>query len=98
MNEDASDPGYQLMSDQDIIETVMMNPEDSDSEDDDPSPPTKPVTHAQACDAFQCAFEWLEQQGDTDPAHLMLVKKWRDRAAQCCEKSRKQTKITSYFK
>ncbi len=38
LNEDASDPGYKLRSDQDIIETVAMNKEDSDSEDDDPAP------------------------------------------------------------
>ena len=72
--EDGSDPGNHLMSDQEIIETVMQEREDSDLEDEDPSPPPT-VTHFQACEAFECALQWLESQGDTDPAHLMLVKK-----------------------
>ena len=57
--EDGSDPGYHLMSDQEIIETVMQEREDLDSEDEDPSPPPT-VTHSQAREAFECALQWLE--------------------------------------
>ena len=51
--EDGYDPGYQLMSDQEIVETIMLDREDSNLQ-----------THAQACAAFECALEWLELQGD----------------------------------
>ncbi len=44
------------------------------------------------------ALEWLESKGNTHPAHLTLVKSWRDDAAQRRLKSMEQTKITSYFK
>jgi len=49
------------------------------------------LTRAQAWDVFQCALEWLGEQGDTDPAQLMLVNKWRDLAAQCRAQSMKQS-------
>ncbi len=47
---------------------------------------------------FDTALEWLESKGSTDPAHLMLVKGWRDDAAKERWRSMKQTKITFYFK
>ncbi len=56
------------------------------------------VTPFQACAAFNTALKWLESKGNTHSAHLMLVKSWRDDAAQRRLKSIKQTKITSYFK
>ena len=43
------------------------------------------------------ALEWLESQVDTDPLHLLLVKKWKDTAAQKRGELQKQTKLTSYF-
>ena len=91
--EDGSDPGYQLMSDQEIVETIVLDREDSDSDNEEPSPPSKSVTYTQACAAFECALEWLESQGDTDPAHLMLVKNWRDLAAQHRVQAAKQKQI-----
>ena len=51
--EDGYDPGYQLMSDQEIVETIMLDKRIQIY-----------VTHAQACAAFECALEWLELQGD----------------------------------
>ena len=43
---------------------------------------------------FECALRWLESQGDTDPAHLLLVKKWRDLAANRRGEAKKQTTNT----
>ncbi len=68
--------------------------EESESENET----SNAVTPSQACAAFDTALEWLESKGNTHPAHLMLVKSWRDDAAQPRLKSMKQTKITSYFK
>lgn len=34
LNEDANDPGYQLLSDEDIIEQVTATNEESDNDDD----------------------------------------------------------------
>ena len=40
--EDGYDPGYQG-----IVETIMLEREDSDSDNEEPSLPSKSVTHAQ---------------------------------------------------
>ena len=84
------------MSDQEIVDTVTADGDCSDSDNDEQDPPPQ-RTHAQAYDAFECALEWLEAQGDTDPVHLMLVKKWRDQAAVLRGEAQKQIKISSYF-
>ncbi len=36
---------------------------------------------SQAYEALDSTMKWLESQDDTDPAHLLLVQKWRDMAA-----------------
>ena len=80
--QDSDDPGYQILSDSEIVAEV--NGEDdklsSDNEDVDESIETT-VPHAKAYEAFGTALEWLEAQGDVDIAHLLLVKKWKDIAA-----------------
>jgi hypothetical protein len=57
LREDASDPGYQLMSDQEIVDTVTADGDGSDSDDDEQDDPPQ-RTHAQAYSAFECALEW----------------------------------------
>jgi len=86
--EDFTDPGYQLLSDAEIV---------SDPESDVENVPKPLVTHTQAFSAFQTALEWLEVQSDTDPSHLLLVRKWRDTAAQKRASATKQTSLFSYL-
>ena len=58
-----------------------------------------------AVDSFQSelhqrmktALKWLEGQSDTDPFHLLLVRKWRDTAAQKRVQTLKQTTLLSYL-
>ena len=63
-------------------------------EESNEEPATSKVSHVQI--AFETALTWLEAQGDTDPAHLLLVQKWRTYAAVKCTKTLKQTKSVSY--
>jgi len=95
--EDATDPGYQIMNEEEIVADLMHDREELESEDEEEAH-SSAVTPSQACAAFDTALEWLESKGSTDPAHLMLVKGWRDDAAKQRWRSMKQTKITSYFK
>ncbi len=85
------------MNDEEIVEDVLQEREESESENEDEAF-SNAVTPSQACAAFDTALKWLESKGNTHPAHLMLVKSWRDDAAQRRLKSMKQIKITSYFK
>lgn len=96
LEQDASDPGYQIMTEDEIVSAVQNEDSDSDSNSSDELSLQCPVSHAQACGAFEIALEWLESQ-QADPAHLMLVKKWRDQAAVKRGAALKQSKIASYF-
>ena len=64
---DASDPGYAILSDDEIVQTVT-NPEtvetdDSDSDElhDDPIP-----SHAKACEMLKECILWAEQQPEAN--------------------------------
>ena len=70
------------MTDDDIVAAVLDTPTERDSESDNEAETQCPVSHAEACSAFETALKWLEIQADTDPVHLLLVKKWRDTAAK----------------
>ena len=71
---------------------------DSDSEDEAHVEVQSSVSHAQASYAFNTALRWLESQCNVDPVHLLLVKKWRDTAAQKRGENLKQSNLLSYFK
>ena len=95
--EDITDPGYQLMSDTEIITEVTRVDINSDPESDVEIVLQPSVTHTQAFDAFQTALDWLEAQSDTDPSRLLLVRKWRDTAAQKRANAMKQSSLLSYL-
>jgi hypothetical protein len=78
----SEDPGYQLLTDTEIVAEVTGEKEDSDSGTDDEMVPQELVSHAQAFNAFETSLRWLEAQPNIDPFHLLLVRKWRDCAAQ----------------
>ena len=85
------------MSDTEIIAEVTRDNIDSDLESDVETVLQPSVIHTQAFDAFQTALNWLEAQSDTDPSHLLLVRKWRDTAAQIRANCMKQTSLLSYL-
>ena len=95
--EDSTDPGYQLLTDSEIVAEVTRGGDSLDPESDDEVEPQPTVSHAQAFHAFETALKWLEGQSDTDPFHLLLVRKWRDTAAQKRVQTLKQTTLLSYL-
>ncbi len=90
-----SDPGYQLLGDEEIVATAL---EEDDQFEEDPyeDSTVAEVSPAQAYNAFETALTWLEAQGDVAPEHLLLVWKWRNCAAVKRTQSLKQTKLSSY--
>ena len=69
------------LSTDEIVATVLektksMEVENSSDESSDDEQASKSVSSAVACEAFSIALTWLEAQ-NVDPAHLMLVQKWR---------------------
>ena len=66
------DPGHQIMKDEEIVEEVVHEGEESDSENEEQTPSCT-VTPSQDCAALDCVLEGLESEGDTDPARLMCA-------------------------
>ena len=60
LEEDANDPGYQLLSDDEIVTMVRSNEDTSDTESDSDTESQPPVSHAEAFNAFSTALKWLE--------------------------------------
>ena len=100
LEQDASDPGHQIMSEDEIVSTVQNEDSDSNSNSSDELSLQCSVSHAQAYGARHMAYLKLHLSGSkqqADPAHLMLVKKWRDQTAVKRGAALKQSKIASYF-
>ena len=97
MSEDSGDPGYQLLTDNEIVAQVSGEADLSASESEDEQDPGPTVSHAQAHEAFGIALQWLEAKG-TDPAHLLLVQNWMTVAGRKRNDSLTQTEITSFFR
>ena len=97
MEEDISEPGHQVLDDDEIVAEMLECEEDHDEESSDEEAAASPlVTASKAFDALDVTLRWLEQTG-ADATHLLLVKKWWDEAAQMRFKSLKQASILSYF-
>ena len=54
--EDANDPGYQLLLDDEIVAIVKSNEDNSDTESDSGTESQPPVSHAEAFNAFSTAL------------------------------------------
>ena len=97
LDSDVSDPGYQIMEDDEIVtDTLAQGNSDDESEEEETLEDCHSVTPSEAFTALETSLLWLESQ-NTDPAHLLLVRKWRDTAARMRQESLKQTSITSFF-
>ena len=99
LSEDVDDPGHQILSDAEIIATVAdeISDHSSDSNEGAEIQRSAKVTHSQAYDALATVLEWLEEQDNVTLEHLLLVKKWRDLAANRRRQSQIQTRIGSFF-
>ncbi len=100
---DANDQGYQLLSDDEIIQSVVecRTPEDSELnevEDEEAYTEQTPLpSHSDALDMLTQCLSWVEQQPETTPTQIFLFKNLISVAARKRNSSLKQKKITSYF-
>jgi len=91
LNDDANDPGYEILGDDEIVSSVKNQPDD-DSDSDESVDATKAPSHAEAFSAFETGLEWFERQAECCPTQLLLLKRLRDLAAQ-----KRQLKIDSFM-
>ena len=95
LDSDLADPGHQIADDEEIVADTLKTNNDEES-DEEEGIEESTVTPHEAFRALDTSLRWLESQG-TAPAHLLLVKKWRDTAACKRQESLRQTNITSFF-
>jgi hypothetical protein len=90
------------LDDNEIILAVTRNaanePEDTENSDNDTEEAFLKVTHSEGKDALETALRYIEQQKESTPGDVGLIKKWRDYAASNRWSSLQQRKITEFFK
>lgn len=98
-------PGYEHLSDQNIVEHVTNqdNPTDdiSDEEGEISMPVVNqkcPVSHKNAMDAFDTCLTWLRFQEESSSVNTATLISLRELAAEKRESGRKQSTIHSFFK
>ncbi|XP_050338865.1 jerky protein homolog-like [Bactrocera neohumeralis] len=96
LNCDNEDPGFQILTDEEIIEDLNNN-EREDEEDTETGEVCQVPSHAEAFEALDIDFKWFERQDVSDPIQLLQLKRIRDLAAMKRNDSLRQRSITSYF-
>ncbi len=96
MEADISDPGHQIMDDDEIVADMIDDSNERNEESSDEEIVNESnVSASEAFQALEVTRRWLEQQ-HADPNHLLLVTKWRDEASRIRSQSLKQTSLLSY--
>lgn len=91
---------HPTMSEDDIVAACSSHQttELSSDDDDDPSVEEKKgPNHTAATRMFEDIMVYLEQQDETSPAELLLIRRLRDRAAKKRSSNLKQKKISNFF-
>ncbi|KAJ8035273.1 Jerky protein-like-like [Holothuria leucospilota] len=84
VNCDKTDPGYQILTDEEIVESVQSRKErKSEDEEDDNETAVKPsISNSEATIHLEKALEWLEAQPNAKPAQLLILRSIRNMAAE----------------
>jgi len=97
---DTNDPGYQILSDDEIVRNLFEEDEteEKENETDDLTEGEYGPSHSEAFDALDLAFKWFERQEESNTTQLLQLRKLRDLAVLERKSTMKQTKISSFFK
>ena len=93
---DADDQGYQLLNDDEIIQSVVDSQTDSElheEEDESCIEQTSAPSHSKALDMLTQCLPWVEQQPESTPTQIFLFKNLIDLAARKRYSNLKQTKV-----
>lgn len=93
LNSDANDPGFQMLSDEEIIAEAQSQINSESETDDEEVTQTTKITNSEAFECFSKGMIWLEQQKGVDTTELLLLKRLRDRAAKQRLSTMRQQKL-----
>ena len=94
---DINDPGYEQLSDEDIIQHVRgsESPEEEEEEGEDDNEEQR-ISHLDASQAFQVCIDWLHQQSEGEPNQILQLRRLQRIAHLKYSNSLKQTHITDF--
>ena len=96
LNSDRNDPGFQIMSDDEICDYVSSEADCEDVEDGDDSeeqPDTCPITNSHAAHMLDKCLIWLEHQPEANEYNVCALRELRALAARKRVQSLKQRKL-----
>lgn len=100
---DSNDQGFQIMSDDEIVENILQRNEQQEMQDDE-TEENQDVendagpSHDEALHSLETALKWFEKQTESDTVSLLQLKRIRDLAAMKRKSGLRQMTITKYFK
>ena len=98
LDQDSDDPGYQYLTDTEIIDQVTTIPEEMvEADDDDSSHSQQVATCEEVTRLMDKCLTWYECQDECTAPSLMVLKNVRDLAAQKRFSNAKQLTLDSYF-
>ena len=98
--ESNSDPGFQILSEDEIIKCVQEISDASDNETDedgDDGGSNKGLTHAEGFAALETAMLWYGHQSECCPTKLLLLKGLRDLGGKKLRSTFRQREISNFF-
>lgn len=78
---DSNDYGFQIMSDDEIIENILQEMQEVETEENGDAGDKAGPSDAEASQALETAFKWFERQKECDIVSLLQLKRIRDVAA-----------------
>lgn len=93
-----NDGGYGNLTDDQIIATCCDHNSDNKDDTDEENPDNlEIISHAQAANNLDELMLYFEQQEETTPAELLMLKRMRDRTARKRHSKLTQLKLTKFF-
>ena len=101
LNCDLQDRGYAHLTDEEIITTVIQNPNSEEQPDDDKSDEefkaATRVSHAEAEKMFDQCIKWLQDQEEASQYNVRVLQELSELAARKRFNMLKQRKLSDYF-
>jgi hypothetical protein len=83
---------------QSLMNETASEPEDTENYDSDTEDAFLKVTRSEGKGALETALRYIEQQKESTPGDVMLIKKLKDYAAIKRRSSLQKRKVTEFFK
>lgn len=99
---DSNDQGFQIMSDDEIVENILQINEQQEMQEDETEENLDVendagLSHDEALYALETALKWFEKQTESDTVSLLQLKRIRDIAALKRRSGLRQMTMTKYF-